>query len=174
MKILALIATIVLTTVSVQAQLSPPTLETTIKPHPAPVPSPATPSAPVAAARSESEQALVQWSGQYEGGREFATQFIKTQEAWTRFWSRMNGSPPKELNEENEMAVFIAFGKRPTGGFMPEIISAKVIEDKLIIEYTDGNPTPETFTTQAITYPWVIAIVPKSKLPIEVREQRNK
>src|SRR5438128_2163078 len=64
---------------------------------------------------------LPQWRGQYEGDSEFSTQIIKTQESWSRFWSRLSRPMPQALDESREMAVFIAVGERPTGGFKPRV-----------------------------------------------------
>ena len=82
---------------------------------------------------------LPQWRGQYEGDSEFSTQIIKTQESWSRFWSRLSRPMPQALDDSREMAVFIAVGERPTGGF-----SATVGDGKLVVVYADGKPSPET------------------------------
>jgi hypothetical protein len=69
------------------------------------------------------------------------------------------------------LAVFISIGERPTGGFKPQIVSASEIDGKYVIVYSEGKPSPDSFVTQALTYPWVIAIVPKSELKVEARLQ---
>ena len=111
-----------------------------------------------------------QWHGQYEGGAEFATQALKTQDVWTRFWGHIGRPAPQALDETREMAIYIAVGERPTGGFVPKVISATEQDGKLVIVYADGAPSPESFVTQVITHPWVIAIVPKSTLKVEMKK----
>ena len=113
---------------------------------------------------------LPQWHGQYEGDTEFCVQIIKSQWSWDRFWSRLSRPVPQAFDEAKEMAVFIAVGERPTGGFRPRVVSATVLGEKLLIVYTDGKPSPETFVTQALTQPWVVAIIPKSSLPVVTQE----
>jgi len=117
---------------------------------------------------------LPQWRGQYEGDSEFSTQIIKTQESWARCWSRLNRPVPQALDDSRQMAVFIAVGERPTGGFKPRVVSATVSEGKLVVVYADGKPSPETFVTQVLTHPWVVAIVPKTSLPVVTQEQAAK
>jgi hypothetical protein len=117
---------------------------------------------------------LPQWRGQDEGDSEFSVQIIKTQESWSRFWSRLNRPMPQALDESREMAVFIAVGERPTGGFKPRVVSATVRDGQFVVVYTDGKPSPETFVTQALTHPWVVAIVPKTSLPVVTQEQGAK
>ncbi|MDP1588914.1 MAG: protease complex subunit PrcB family protein [Prosthecobacter sp.] len=112
-----------------------------------------------------------QWHGQYEGDAEFSTQIIKTQVGWADFWERMRLPAPQALDETKAMAVYIAVGERRTGGFVPKVISATEQGGKLVIVYTDGAPSPESFVTQVITHPWFIAIVPKSTLPVETKKQ---
>ncbi|HRH96854.1 MAG TPA: protease complex subunit PrcB family protein [Prosthecobacter sp.] len=112
-----------------------------------------------------------QWHGQYEGDASFSTQVIKTQVGWSDFWERMRLPAPQALDETKAMAVYIAVGERRTGGFVPEVISATEQDGKLVIVYTDGAPSPESFVTQVITHPWVIAIVPKSALKVEFKKQ---
>jgi hypothetical protein len=112
-----------------------------------------------------------QWHGQYEGDAAFSTQMIKTQVGWSGFWERMRRPAPQALDETREMAVYIAVGERRTGGFVPKVISATEQDGKLVIVYTDGAPSPESFVTQVITHPWVIAIVPKSALPVETKKK---
>ncbi len=120
-----------------------------------------------AAPASESPQ----WRGQYEGDVEFSTLLIRTQVAWTRFWDRVGRPAPRALDETREMAIYIAVGERPTGGFKPGALSATERDGKYVILYTDGAPSRDTFVTQVITHPWVIAIVPKSVLPVEIKKQ---
>lgn len=111
-----------------------------------------------------------QWHGQYEGDGEFSTQVIQTQVGWSGFWARMNRPAPQVLEEAREMAIYVAVGERPTGGFVPKVISATEQDGKLVIVYADGAPSPESFVTQVITHPWVIAIVPKSTLKVEMKK----
>ncbi len=112
-----------------------------------------------------------QWRGQYEGEAQFSTQLIKSQDRWSSFWERMRRPAPQALDEAHEMAIFIAVGERLTGGFKPQVVSAAERDGKLVIVYTDGPPSPETFVTQVLTHPWVIAIVPKSALQVEAKKK---
>lgn len=130
------------------------------------------PTGTAAAAPAAAE--LPQWRGQNEGDSEFSTRTIKTQESWSRFWNKLNRPLPQALDEARAMAVFIAIGERPTGGFKPRVVSATVRDEKLVVVYTDGKPSPDTFVTQVITHPWVIAIVPKTSLPVVTQEQGAK
>ena len=129
---------------------------------------------PLGTAAALTRAELPQWRGQYEGDSEFSILIIKTQGLWDLVWSRLNRPVPQTLDESREMAVFITVGKRPTGGFIPRVVSATVQDEKLVVIYTDGKPSPKTFVTQAITKPWVVALVPKTSLPVVAQEQSAK
>jgi hypothetical protein len=114
---------------------------------------------------------LPQWRGQQEGGAELSSRMIRTQAEWSAFWKSTGRAAPQALDETREAAVLITLGERPTGGFKPQVISATENGGKYVIVYSEGKPSPDSFVTQALTYPWVIAIVPKSELKIEARLQ---
>jgi len=113
---------------------------------------------------------LPQWRGQYDGDADFSTQLIRTQERWARFWGRLSRPLPQAIDETREMAVFIAAGQRPTGGFKPRVVSATESDGHLVVTYTDGKPSPDRFVTQVLTHPWVVAIVPKTALPVTFKK----
>jgi hypothetical protein len=152
-------------------QLSPPTLQPSIIVSPAPQVSE---PAKAAAATTQTTRVLSQWHGQYEGDSDYYTQMIRTQETWSRLWSRIGRPSPQVLDETREMAIFISVGERPTGGFIPRVITTLVRDGKLVVVFTDGKPSEESFVTQAITRPWVVAIVGKSSLPVVVQKQDTK
>jgi hypothetical protein len=41
-----------------------------------------------------------------------------------------------------------------------------VQEGKLVVDYRESKPPPGAMVTDALTAPWVIAIVPRSDLPV--------
>ena len=125
----------------------------------------------LATAEDQKPPKLPQWHGQRDGGVELSTKVLKTQASWAAFWKGQGKPMPQELDEAHEMAVFISIGERPTGGFKPAVVSTKVSEYKYVVYYSEGKPSPDSIVTQALTYPWVIAIVPKSELKVEARLQ---
>lgn len=139
-----------------------------VKTEPAQAAQPAQPQA----APAQADQISLQWRGQYEGGAEFSTRLIRTQQAWAGLLSGLNKAAPHKLDESHEMAVFIAIGERSTGGFKPAVLSAKVIDGTMVVEYTDGKPAPDMFVTQVISHPWIAAIIPATSLPVVMKKSR--
>lgn len=74
------------------------------------------------------------------------------------------------LNEDAGMAVYIAIGECPTGSYTPKVISTVAEDGKLVVTYTRGKPSEDTIVQQVVTYPWVVAIIPKSTLPVVFKE----
>ena len=124
--------------------------------------------------RTPLPQTIPQWSGP-DGGEatdSAVVTIIRTRPDWVGLWRRLDRPMPRALDESREMAVFISIGERPTGGFAPRVVSATVREGDLVVVYNEGKPSPGTMVTQAFTKPWVVAIVPKTSLPVVIEPER--
>jgi len=131
-------------------------------PSPAPLHAAARPlvAQPVAPATAPAE--IPQWRGQYRGFPEFTTQVLRSGRSWAGFWSQVGQDPPRNLNEETEMAVAVHAGERPTGGYVVRILKAEVEAGDLAILFAVQAPSRDRFVTQVVTTPWAVAIVPRT------------
>lgn len=148
------------------SQLTPPTLTPSLQDPTGKTPVVETPVAPANAVAKAIGQTLPQWRGQYGGGPEFSTEIKTTEARWSQLWRRLDKEVPQRLDPAREMAIFIAIGKRPTGGYKVQVLSATVKGNQLVVKYTDGKPSSDTYVTQAVTNPWVVAVIPKTSLPV--------
>ena len=148
------------------SQLTPPNLTPTLQDPAGKTPTVVTPAVPAKVLANAVGQTLPQWRGQYGGGPEFSTEVKTTEARWSQLWRRLDKEVPQSLDPAREMAVFIAIGQRPTGGYKVQVLSATEKGNKLVVKYTDGKPSSDTYTTQAITNPWVIAVIPKTSLAV--------
>lgn len=112
---------------------------------------------------------IAQWSGQHSGRETAATEVLRSAEEWTAFWPKVGDDRPRALDVSREMAVAIYLGQKRTGGFSAEVLRTQVQEGKLIVEYRETAPEPGMMVTQELTEPWVVAIVPRSDLPVVFR-----
>lgn len=128
------------------------------------------PSAPAPAASGSEPVKIPQWSGQQGGAGSFGVRTLRTPDAWSAFWRDTGREPPRPLDPAREMAVILSLGERPTGGYRAEIISAGAEGGEFVIAYREHAPPPDAFVTQALTTPWVAAIVPRSDLPVVPRK----
>ncbi|HTX66057.1 MAG TPA: protease complex subunit PrcB family protein [Opitutaceae bacterium] len=120
----------------------------------------------IAAAADSTPPALPQWHGQYGGSPTLTTEVLRTTEQWGAFWKQVDKDAPRPLDPLKEMAVVIFIGQKPTGGFVPSVLSAGVEKESFVVVYDEGAPGPDKFVTQALTTPWVVAIVPLSDRPV--------
>lgn len=112
-----------------------------------------------------------QWPGYYGDWRTPHATVALTQLQWERLWSSVRKEPPRNLNLATEMGVIVHIGERPTGGYAVEVVRTYVENDRFVVEFTEIRPPPHSGTTQALTQPWVIAIVPRSELRVAFREK---
>jgi len=126
-------------------------------------------SAIVLAAADSAPPAIPQWHGQYGGSPTLTTEVLRTTEQWNGFWKQVERDAPRPFDPLKEMAVAIFIGQRPTGGYVPIILSAGVDKEGFVVVYDEGAPGPDKFVTQALTTPWVVAVVPLSDRPVVFR-----
>jgi hypothetical protein len=112
---------------------------------------------------------IAQWSGQ-RGVQTAGTRVLRTAGDWESFWKQVGQDQPRALDVANEMAVLISLGERRTGGFAVEVLRAGPQDQKLVVEYRETKPAPDMMVIQALTYPWVIAVLPRTDLPVELRD----
>ncbi|HEY3376445.1 MAG TPA: protease complex subunit PrcB family protein, partial [Armatimonadota bacterium] len=65
-----------------------------------------------------------------------------------------------------QMAVGVFIGSRPTGGYAVAITSVERIDDRVTVRYRVSAPQAGQVVTQGVTYPYAIAIIPASTLPV--------
>ena len=115
---------------------------------------------------------LVQWTGQQGGETTSNTRVLRTASEWNAFWKQAGRDRPRPMDATQEMAVVISLGERRTGGFGAEVLHTGVQEGKLVIDYRETAPAPGMMVTQALTYPWVVVLIPRSDLPVLGRSMK--
>lgn len=149
MKIPVLIATMVLLGVSFAAQAA----ET------------------VQAKTGHSHAILGKWHGSSYSGGEFSVAKIYTADRWRQFWQEHLGrEQPVDFDESLHQAVYIEHGVRPTGGYRVDVVRVYEEDKNLVLEYSEGEPTPDQYVTQTLTTPWVMVLLPRTDLRILTRK----
>jgi hypothetical protein len=67
--------------------------------------------------------------------------------------------------------LIIALGQRNTAGYSVEITSIKNMGNQIEVKYLEKKPGPGDMVAQVITYPYVVASIPKTALPIQFEKQ---
>jgi len=110
--------------------------------------------------------------GALSGIQEPTQEVVKDKAAWEKLWARHNSrrpgeAPLPEVDFAKEMVVFVAMGRRTTGGYNIHITQVEPLGDKLRISVQRISPAHGTLAIQVITAPFEIAAVPKSDLQPE-------
>jgi hypothetical protein len=109
---------------------------------------------------------IAQWSGPYGGSSTGGLRELRTAEQWLAFWQQVGREPPRALDTSREMGIALFLGEKTTGGYGAEITGVRVHEGRLVMVYRESSPAPDAMVTQALTSPWVVAIVPRSEWPV--------
>lgn len=117
-------------------------------------------------ARAAAPAEIVQWSGA-QSSVTLATQRVLRDEAeWNAFWPDVRRAAPRAFDPAREMAVAVFLGERRTGGYAVRIVRAETRDGQLVITFQESAPPAGSMVTQALTYPWVLAVLPRSTLPV--------
>jgi hypothetical protein len=128
---------------------------------------PSLPSIPLATPSALS--ALKQWQGSnhfdYNERRQFYAETALTQQQWEGLWFSVKKTAPQGLKVATEMGLIIYVGQR-TAGYEIHVLNAYEKDRHFVIEYTETGLKPGVGYLAVMVEPWVIAIVPRSKLPV--------
>jgi hypothetical protein len=99
-----------------------------------------------------------QWS--HTGIGEARRLVIRDANAWAAFWSELGAGDRPEVDFTQNVVVVAAAGQRRGGGY--EIVVDRVSQNdgQLTIEVVETSPSPNCLTTEALTQPVDVVVVP--------------
>ncbi len=68
---------------------------------------------------------------------------------------------------EEVFYMLVTYGEKPTGGFEVEITGIAEEEDKIVVTVEFTEPGKDDMVTQALTYPYDLAMMDDPELPVE-------
>jgi hypothetical protein len=71
-----------------------------------------------------------------------------------------------EVDFSAQSVVLLTAGTKPTGGYSVRVSNLEEKSDQLIIHFKVEAPNPDMATTQALTSPWSMQIIPKPVKPV--------
>jgi hypothetical protein len=74
--------------------------------------------------------------------------------------------PYTVINFEKEMVVAVLSGEKPSGGYVVKIESITEDDCQILVNYSEKTPKPGSAVTMALTYPYDMALIPKTKKPV--------
>lgn len=68
---------------------------------------------------------------------------------------------------EGVLYLLVTYGERPTGGYDVEITDIAMQDDKVVVTAEFTEPAEDEMVTQALTYPYDLAMIEDPDLPVE-------
>lgn len=119
--------------------------------------------------RAAAPAEILQWSGAQSSATTATQRVLRDHAEWNAFWPQVRQTPPRTFDPAREMAVAVFLGERRTGGYTVRIVGATPQDGQLVVTYQESVPPAGTMVTQALTYPWTLAVLPRSTLPVTFR-----
>lgn len=128
------------------------------------------PVQPAAQPKSAQPTLPMQWASGYGGSKQYYATSAIDPSGWERLWNMIQQDPPQKLSP-TEMAVIIQLGERPTGGYSVKVLKGYPEGNVFYVEWAEEKPSSDSIVTMALTQPWVIAVFPKSELPVNFKKR---
>ncbi len=74
------------------------------------------------------------------------------------------------LKYNSKQYIFATWGSRPTGGYSVKIREAVQRQDAIYVEIEYTSPRPGEMVTQALTHPYVIAVIDEPEKPVKFKK----
>jgi hypothetical protein len=115
------------------------------------------------------------FSGIQEPLRVVVTNKTQRAELWTKHIARKQPkAPPPDVDFEKESVIFVALGRKNTGGYSIEITDVRHSGKKTEVVVATRQPKEGGFNIQALTAPFHIVEVPKIEGSVKFTTAENK
>jgi hypothetical protein len=102
---------------------------------------------------------------------------IRDANAWANFWSELGVGDRPNVDFTRDVAIAVAAGQRPTGGYEIAIERVRQQNGELIVEVVETTPGPNCMATGSLTQPTDVVVVsgvsPKSWSFVQRQEVRS-
>ena len=114
---------------------------------------------------------LKEWKGTNSTTDKAKNAVAENEDEFKKLWVEIHGNqiPQPDLPEidfANQEVIAVFMGMRSSGGYS---IAIRKVEDndKRIVHYSESAPDPDMLTTQALTSPYHMILLPKSDKEVE-------
>lgn len=98
---------------------------------------------------------------------EARTAVVQSTDRLAALWREHTGNQPvPAVDFARETVVGIFVGTRNTGGYSVEIVQVERGQDAVTVRYRERTPPAGSVTAQVLTFPFVIAAIPRADGPI--------
>ena len=116
--------------------------------------------------------------GQYSGIAEKSDKIVTDMKTWTKLWAKMHElvepKPPLPKVDFSKNTVLTVFmGTKNTGGYDISIHTIREMKDRIQVEVEEIVPRSSGIVTMALTQPFHVVKIAKSKKKIEFVRKRK-
>jgi hypothetical protein len=104
---------------------------------------------------------------------EARTTVVSSQEQFAALWrehTRRQPLPAVDFSRETVIAVFL--GTRNTAGYSVDIVGVDRGTSAVTVSYRERTPAADSVTAQVLTFPFVIAAIPRADGPVRFEPVR--
>jgi len=131
----------------------------------------------LAAEKAPGVAIVKEWKGSNAAQEKPKRVVVENQKGWEEVWSSMEGNvqpkpetPKIDFSKNTVIAVFM--GMRKSGGYSVKITSIEE-KDKLVVVVKESDPPPDAMVTMALTSPYHVVVIPKTRKAIEFVNEKN-
>jgi hypothetical protein len=91
---------------------------------------------------------------------------LDTPDAFAAFWREHASRPQPSVDFTHESVVGVFLGMRGSAGFSVDIVSVSTGTSGSVVRYRVKAPAADAMTAQILTFPFVLAAVPRLAPPV--------
>jgi hypothetical protein len=96
---------------------------------------------------------------------------VRDMHSWKGLWERIHANrfplPPRpEVDFSREWTAAVFMGEKPSGGYSITVDSIREYPDRIVIFLRNTAPPPGAIVTMALTQPWEIARLSRTRKPV--------
>ena len=111
------------------------------------------------------------WRGIQSGPAVGGSMVIHTEAGWNELWNQIGrGAPLPFFDPEQDVAIAIFLGQRPTAGYDIHMAGTESRDGFLHVIYEEISPPAGAPVPQILTTPYLLFIIPRPDLPLLVHE----
>lgn len=114
---------------------------------------------------------LNQWQGNQARVSSAGEELAQDNNSWEALWARIGQPAPQNLPND-KIAVAIFLGQKRTSGYSVAFTGTRQEAGQIIVTYRVNSPTFDQNVSQVITNPYAITLIPRSKQPVLLQQER--
>jgi len=95
---------------------------------------------------------------------------IRSLDEWRVLWKEHRSGTVPEVDFSTSMVVGVFIGSRPTVGYRVDIVTVRMEDAVVVVEYRERTPAPDVLVGQMLTSPFHLVSLPRNAHPVQFRK----